>query len=250
MGDVSREARLNAAFVMLADTLVDDYDVVGLLDTLVHECTGVLGVQAGGILLANPQGALELVASTSERADLVEIMQLAAGAGPCIDCFTTGAAVVIDDIEASSGRWPAFRDAALAQGFRSVQATPLRLRAETIGTLNLFGTGRGALTVEDASTVRALADVATIGILQERLVRERGIVAEQLERALGSRVLIEQAKGVLSELGPMGMDEAFGVLRSYARNNNLTLRAVAEAVAARTLDPREMRQGRGPRGAA
>ncbi len=236
MGAMSREARLNAAFVTVADTLTADYDVVDLLHTLVGECTEILDAQAGGLMLADGNGKLQVVASTSERADLVEVMQLAAGAGPCVDCFTTGKAVSVPDIQASTEEWPDFRAAALEQGFLSVHATPMRLRGEIIGTMNLFGTSIGTLTRRDAAVAQALADVATIGILQERIAAQSQLVTEQLQRALDSRVLIEQAKGVLSHSGALSMEDAFLLLRAHARNNNLSLRVVAEGVANRTLD--------------
>jgi len=236
VSQMSRETQLNAAFVKLADTLIADYDVVDLLHTLMEECTALLDVQAGGLMLADPFGTLQLVASTSEQADFVEVMQLNAGSGPCVECFTTGSAVVVGDIDNLGATWPEFRAAALQQGFQSVNAVPLRLRGQVIGTINLFRTSVGELNASDASVAQALADVATIGILQERLIRETGIVSEQLQRALDSRILIEQAKGVLSQLGSIDMEEAFRVMRAYARNNNLSLRLVAEGVTNRSLD--------------
>ncbi|MES2093286.1 MAG: GAF and ANTAR domain-containing protein [Actinomycetota bacterium] len=236
MRKLSRESRLSAAFVAAADTLTADYDVVDLLHTLVTECTEILDAQAGGLMLVDSVGQLQVVASTSERADLVEVMQLAAGAGPCVDCFTSGTVVSVPDIQASTGDWPAFRLAAGQPGFKSVHATPMRLRGEVIGTMNLFGTAVGRLKRRDAAVAQALADVATIGILHERITAKSQVVTEQLQRALDSRVLIEQAKGVLSQSAGLSMDEAFLVLRSYARNHNLTLRVVAEGVATRTLD--------------
>jgi GAF domain-containing protein len=235
MSTMSRETRLNAAFVKLADTLIDDYDIVDLLHTLVEECIAIFDVQAGGLMLADADGQLQLVASTSEKADLVEIMQLNAGQGPCVECFETGKPVAVADIERSDSKWPDFRAEALKQGFHSIYATPLRLRGQTIGTLNLLSTSVGDLNERDALAAQALSDVATIGILQERLVKERGIVADQLQRALDSRVLIEQAKGVLSESVSTNVDEAFQVMRAYARNNNLRLHDVAEGIVSRTI---------------
>lgn len=236
MGETSREQRINAAFVTVADTLIADYDLIDLLHTLVDVCADVLDVDAAGLVLADDDGDLQLLASTSERADLVEIMQLAAGSGPCVDCFRTGVVVDIADIAESGERWPEFKEAALGQGFRAVHATPMRLRGQVLGAMNLFRTKPGNLNPADAGVAQALADVATIGILQERSIRETSIVAEQLQRALESRVVIEQAKGVLAALDGIGMDEAFTRLRSYARDHNLTLRAVAEGVTARSLD--------------
>ncbi len=236
MGEKTREQRISAAFIAVADTLIADYDILDLMHTLVEECVRILDVEAAGLMLVDERGELQLLASTSEQADFVEILQLTAGAGPCVDCFTTGAVVAVDDIAASGEQWPEFRAAAAQRGFRSVYAAPMRLRGQVLGALNLFGTGPGALNPPDAEVAQALADVATIGILQERSIRETGIVTEQLQRALESRVVIEQAKGVLSATGRIGVDEAFRVLREYARRNNLSLHAVAAAVAARTLD--------------
>lgn len=236
MTEISREARINQAFVTLADTLTAEYDVVDLLHTLMGECLELVDVQAGGLVLANGHGQLELVASTSERADFVEVMQLNAGAGPCVQCFNEGRVISIADVSETEADWSEFRAAAILQGFRSVHAVPLRLRREVIGAMNLFRTSTGVLSDRDAAITQALADVATIGILQERLIRESGIVTEQLQRALDSRILIEQAKGVLAESAGVEMDEAFALLRDHARNNNLSLRSVAEGVVGRTLD--------------
>lgn len=236
MSEMSRESRISAAFVKLADTLMADYDVVDLLDTLLLECTQILDTDAGGLMLVDALGNLQVIASTSEQADFVELMQLNAGAGPCIECFTTGEAVSVADIDEFGTQWPQFRAAALQKGFHSVHATPMRLRGEILGTMNLFSTQVGELNPRDVAVAQALTDVATIGILQERSIRETGIVAEQLQRALDSRILIEQAKGVLSQTASIGMDDAFAMLRRYARNSNLSLRAVAEGVANRSID--------------
>ena len=236
MVELSREERITAAFVTVADTLVADYDVIDLLHTLVEACASVLDVEAAGLVLADDDGSLQLLASTSERADFVEIMQLNAGTGPCIECFRTGAVVEVGDIAVDGGEWPDFQRAAIEQGFHAVHATPMKLRGEVIGALNLFSAEPGLLNSPDAAVAQALADVATIGILQERSIRETSIVREQLQHALESRVLIEQAKGVVSALGWIDVDEAFGLLRDYARQHNLSLRTVAERVTARTLD--------------
>jgi GAF domain-containing protein len=236
MTSASREEQLNLAFVKVADTLTADFDIIDLLHTLLHECTVILDVEAGGLMLADGSGELQLMASTSESTDFVEMMQLNAGLGPCLDCFATGEAVSIGDIEKSGDQWPDFREAAIARGFRSVHATPMRLRGHVLGTMNLFGTSIGELGQRDVSVAQALADVATIGILHERNIRESAVVADQLQRALSSRILVEQAKGVLSATGSMDVEDAFATMREYARSNNLTLRQVAESVTARTLD--------------
>jgi GAF domain-containing protein len=180
MTDQSRESKIVSTFVTLADTLITGFDIVELLHTLVVECTELVGSEAGGLMLADSSGELQLVASTSEAAELVEIMQLGAGSGPCIECFTSGKPVVVDDIDSFASQWPLFQKAALQQGFRSANCTPLRLRGQIIGTMNLFGSTVGAMREADIALAQALSDVATIGILQERSIRETGIVSEQL----------------------------------------------------------------------
>lgn len=222
-------------FVTLADTLVDGYDVVDLLHTLVETCSALVQASAGGILLANEHHELEVVASTNERSQLVELMQLRVGGGPCLDCFVTGLPVSVGDLMEDPTRWPVFRAEALDQQFRAVHAAPLRLRTETIGSLNLFWDKPGVLDPRDAEVVQALAHVATIGILQERAVRENTVAREQLQRALNSRVVIEQAKGVVAQVRGVNMEDAFTLIRDYARKNQLPLVAVADGIVNRTI---------------
>jgi GAF domain-containing protein len=222
-------------FVTLADTLVDGYDVVDLLHTLVDTCSALVSASAGGILLVNEHRQLEVVASTNERSRLVELMQLRVGGGPCLDSYVTGRPVSVPDLEADDSRWPVFRSQALEQHFKAVHAVPLRLRSETIGSLNLFWDKSGALDERDAEVVQALAHVATIGILQERAMRESTIAREQLQRALNSRVVIEQAKGVVAQTRNVSMEEAFSLIRDYARKNQTPLAVVSEGIVARTI---------------
>jgi len=231
----TREGQLLQTFVTLADTLVADYDVVDLLCTLVEKCADMLEAAAAGIILSAGDGELEVVASTHERGRLVEILQLRAGSGPCVESFLTGKAVAVPSIDAMGEQWPRFRAGALEQGFLSMHAVPLRLRATTIGSLNLFWDRAGGLSEADLKTVQALADVATIGILQERAIRESDVVRQQLQHALNSRVLIEQAKGLLAYTHDINMGEAFGVIRDYARKNGIALAAVAEQIVNREL---------------
>ncbi|MDH6237064.1 GAF and ANTAR domain-containing protein [Cryobacterium sp. CG_9.6] len=232
----TREGQLLETFVTLADTLVADYDVVDLLCTLVDKCAVLLDAAAAGIILSAGNGELEVVASTNERSRLVEILQLREGRGPCVESFLTGQAVAVPDITAVGEKWPEFREGALEQGFASMHAVPLRLRATTIGSLNLFWDRKGGLTQTDSHTVQALADVATIGILQERAIRESDVVRQQLQHALNSRILIEQAKGVLAYTHDVHMGAAFDLIRNYARSNSTTLADVAERIVKRELD--------------
>jgi GAF domain-containing protein len=235
MAHETRERRLTTTFVTLADTLVTGYDVVDLLQTLVDTCADVLDASAAGLMLADAGGELAVVASTSEQSRLVEMMQLGSGSGPCVECFEIGLPVSVPDVDLIGDRWPGFRDEAVAQGFRSVHAVALRLRGSVIGTLNLFHSEVGQLSHEDMAVAQGLADVATIGILQERAISEADLTKRQLQHALDSRVLIEQAKGVVAHTQNVDMDVAFRTLRAHARSNNLSLRDVAELVVARQI---------------
>ncbi|MDO9396751.1 MAG: GAF and ANTAR domain-containing protein [Herbiconiux sp.] len=231
----SREAQLLRTFATLADTLVAGYDVVDLLQYLVERCGELLGSSAAGILLADARGDLELVVSTSEASRLVETMQLSADAGPCIDSFTTGQVVSLDEIRDAPETWVRFRDSALELGFRAIDAIPLRLRSSTIGTLNLLRDEPGALPADDLVAAQAFADVATIGVLQERTIREGDLVREQLQNALNSRIVIEQAKGVVAHTKSVSPDEAFPLIRAHARANRLPLSVVAARIVDRSL---------------
>ena len=234
----SREQELARTFVVLADTLVADYDVVELLDQLVEACVSLLGVAAAGLLLDDQKGNLALVASSSEETRLLEIFQLQTNEGPCLDCVRTGSPVTSADLETDRDRWPVFVPEALAAGFRSVTAVPLRLRDETIGGLNMFSEAATLLAGEDRDLAQALADVATIGILQQRSAHRTSVLAEQLQHALNSRVVIEQAKGVLAERDQVSMEVAFATLRKHARDHNLKLGDVAVAVVQGSTKPR------------
>ena len=234
---VDRERQVTRAFVTLADTLVDDYDVADLLHTLVQQCVQLLDIAAAGLTLADERGSLQVLASSTEQARLLELFQLSIDEGPCVDCFTGKAPVFVADIAAQARRWPRFATEAARDGFASVHALPMRLRKQTIGALNLFGTASGELSADDIELAQGLADTATIGILQERAIRRGETLSEQLQTALNSRVIIEQAKGVLAVTGRLNMDDAFTALRGYARSHNLRLSDVARSLADRELDP-------------
>ena len=230
LGGTTLHARLARTFVTLADTLVDDFDVVDLMDRLVHTCVDLLGATAAGLLLVDQRGGMQLIASTSEEMRLLELFQLQNEEGPCLDCIATGVPVTEHDLAAQAERWPRFTQAAAEAGYASVHALPLRLRDDVIGGLNLFRSAGEPFTAEEEQVAQALADVATIGILQQRAVHRSSLLAEQLQTALQSRVVIEQAKGVLAEHGGLGMDEAYRALRTYARNGNHKLSDAAEGV--------------------
>jgi transcriptional regulator with GAF, ATPase, and Fis domain len=232
-----RERLLAEAFVQLADTLVDDYDVLDFLHGLATHCVALIDVDAVGLMLADLDGVLRVAASSTEQVRLLELYELQNEEGPCLECFAGGIAVSSDDlVEADRDRWPTFGSAAEAAGFRSVVALPLRLRSETIGALNMFRAKAGSLSDMDQDLAQALADVATIGILQERGTSRREVLARQLQQALSSRVVIEQAKGVIAERLGLHVDEAFARMRDYARSHNEKLSDVARRAVARELD--------------
>ncbi|MFB9924578.1 GAF and ANTAR domain-containing protein [Amycolatopsis halotolerans] len=233
----SSENELLRAFVDMADTLVDEYDVADMLHRLARYCVSLLGASAAGLLLADQRGGLEVVASSDEGTRMLELLQLQTEQGPCLDAYRSGQSVTIEDIAAEAVRWPNFARMAGAAGFRSAQAIPLRLRKQVIGTLNLFGGGTSPLAGSTLNVARALADIATIGILQERAIRRGELLTEQLQHALNSRVVIEQAKGVLAHAGGVEMDTAFDRLRGYSRTHRERLSEVAEAVVRGELRP-------------
>jgi GAF domain-containing protein len=223
------EVRLADVFVEMADTLVDDFDVIDFMHALAERCVQLLGVSAAGLLLTDQQGALQVVAASSERTRLLELFQLQTDQGPCVDCFRTGQPVSVTDLPAA-GLWPRFTAAAAEVGYAAVHALPMRLRDEVIGALNLFDTDPGPLAAGTLRIGQALADVATIGLLQQRAIRRRDVLTEQLQTALNSRVLIEQAKGVLAERLQVHLDEAFALLRDSARRTSRRLSDLAQAV--------------------
>ena len=228
-----RELLLAEAFVGLADTLVDDYDVIDVLDRLVAYSVTLLAADAAGIMLVDPHGRLRVVATSSEQSDWTELMQIQADEGPCIDSVRTGLPVTITDLDTAAAHWPRFaaalheRTTPDHERYRSVHALPLRLRGEAIGAMNLFHTRPGPLPEADLRLGQALADIATIGILQERAINHGEVLTQQLQHALNTRVVIEQAKGVLAQLGNVPMDIAFERLRRHARRHNMLLGDVA-----------------------
>ena len=222
-------ALLSDTFVDLADTMVADFDVIDFLHMLTDRSVQLLAASAAGVVLADPRGELRVAAASSEEVGLLELFQLQNDQGPCLECFRTGLPVTARDLTGPLQRWPRFAEAAARSGFGAVEALPMRLRGQVIGALNLFGTEPGQFDPADLRIGQALADVATIGLLHERNVRRREAVAEQLQAALNSRVVIEQAKGKLAERLGIDMDRAFNMLRDYARSSNQRLTDVARA---------------------
>ena len=224
------DQRLAQVFVELADTLVDEFDAVDFLSTLVERSVELLDADAAGVILRDDRGRLHVVAVSSERAEVLELFEVQNEEGPCLDCIAGGEAVVNVTLAEATARWPRFSRFAADLGFTSTHAVPLRLRQTRLGAMNLFQTRSTPLSAYDVSVGQALADVATIGLLQERTVRESALLAHQLQSALTSRVAIEQAKGVLLARDKVPMQEGFELMRSYSRRQRLSLREVAREV--------------------
>jgi hypothetical protein len=225
--------RLSATFVELADSLVADFDVIDFLHLLTARCTELLDVTAAGVLLADSAGDLRVLAASNEQVRLLELFQLQNDQGPCLECFRSGRQVNVTELSSAMTRWPRFAAKAQQCGFGAVTAVPMRLREQVIGALNLFSPAPG-LDGADIRIAQALADVATTAVLQHRAHLKTDTVVVQLQTALNSRVLIEQAKGVLAERLSIDMDEAFSTLRAHARANNRKLSELARAVVAGT----------------
>ena len=242
-----REAAVVETFVALVDTLVEDYDAIDLMGRLAERSSVLLGMDAAGVILADPQGDLTVAGASSERSRLLEMFAVAIDTGPCIDTVRTGRAVSCDDIAAEADRWPRFAAGAAEAGFRAFHALPMRLRDEVIGVLTLINTEPHHLAGNDRRVGQALADAATIGLLHQRALHRAETVAEQLQVALTSRIIIEQAKGVLAARTDTSPDEAFTLLRSHARRTGSRLTDLCRAIIDRTVDPDAVLSPRGTR---
>jgi GAF domain-containing protein len=223
--------RLATIFVEVADTLVDEFDLIDFLHMLTDRAASLVDAAAVGIVLADPRGRLEFMAGSDENVKLLELFQLQSHEGPCLEAFQTGRAVINIDLAAAAGRWPKFAPRATALGFHAVHAFPLRLRQQVIGAMNVFGTTKGGdFGDTDVTVMQALADVASIALIQERAIRRGEVLTEQLQGALNSRVIIEQAKGAVAQARGVSVDEAFASIRRYARANNQRLTEVAQTI--------------------
>ena len=242
--------QITNTLVELADTLVSDYDLAEYLDRLLERSVDVLGANAGGVMLFDRErgsgGGLQLLACTDERTRELELHELQVNQGPCIDSHRLGQPIVAGDL-LDAHRWPAFAPVAIDYGYRAVYAFPLRLRSSVIGALNLFRTAPGLVLQEDVRVAQAFADMATIGILQKRAVSEARELAGQLQSALNSRVIIEQAKGIVAESLGCDMDRAYQLIRWFGRNSNRQVRSVAAAIVAGELSPAKLQAAGPPR---
>ncbi len=239
---MTRESLLARTLVELADSLVEDFDVVDLLSLLADRCVDVLDVGAAGVMLVSPAGDLKVVASSSDAMHVLEVFELQSDDGPCIDCVRSGEPVVHDDLTGAGRRWPRFAPKAVAEGFAAVHALPMKLRGRVIGALNIFLTDQGAMRDADVQAAQALADVATIAVLSHRAASDAQRLNDQLTLALNTRIVIEQAKGVVAEGARIDMERAFERLRRHARNHNVRLTDLATEITTKAfrvdqLDP-------------
>lgn len=235
-----RESLVIATLVELADSLVDDFDVIEVLTLLSNRCVDALAVDAAGVLLVAPEGDPQYIASSSESMKVLELFQIQANEGPCVDCFRTSEAIVNHSLASSDELWPQFSPRAIAYGFKSVHCLPMRLRGHTVGALNLFSVTEGALHEDDIVVAQGLADVATIAILQYRTALNAQTLNDQLSNALNSRIIIEQAKGIISQATNCDMTEAFARLRAHSRNHNELLTEIARSIVLGTTSPRSL----------
>ena len=226
MTQIAREARVLDAVVSLVDSLLDDFDVVDLVTQLTEHCASLLDITSAGLLLADPRGQLHLMAATSGKTRELELFQLQADQGPCVDCYATGRPVSISDLQAAAQRWPQFVSAATDAGFSSVHALPMRAARTVLGALGLFGTGIGELTDADLLVAQTLALIACVAILQEQAPTPE-VVLPRLHHALTCRVEVEQAKGFLRERLRVSVEDAFHLLRRYARTHGEHLTVVS-----------------------
>jgi GAF domain-containing protein len=233
-----REPQVIETFLALTDTLVHDFDALDMLTMLSERCVELLDVHAAGVILTDGRGGLSVAAASSERSRLLEVFAVAVDAGPCLECLQTGVPVISDDLRSPSARdrWPRYVEGAEEAGYRATHALPMKLRDEVIGVLTLLHPEVHALNEPDARLGQALADAATIGLVHERAVRRAETVQEQLQGALNSRIIIEQAKGVLAATSDMEPEAAFAVLRHHARSRGLRLTDLARQVVDRTVD--------------
>lgn len=233
-----RETQVIDTFLALTDTLVHDFDALDMLTMLSERCVDLLDVHAAGVILTDGRGGLSVAAASSERSRLLEVFAVAIDAGPCVDCVRTNRPVTSEDLRTRDARerWPRYVLGAEEAGFRATHALPMRLRDEVIGVLTLLHTDQHALTEPDTRLGQALADAATVGLLHERAVRHAETVQEQLQGALNSRVIIEQAKGVIAAQTGHDPDDAFTTLRAHARHRGIRLTDLARQVVDRTVD--------------
>ncbi|MEX1271938.1 MAG: GAF and ANTAR domain-containing protein [Acidimicrobiia bacterium] len=232
---MARDDLIADTFLGIVDALVDEFDIIDMLTGLTVGCVDLDLATASGILLADEHGKLRVMAASSERTYLLELFQLQNDEGPCLEAFSTGRAVVHEDLSSAYERWPTFAPEAVRAGFEAVHAFPLRLRTSVFGAMNLFSATRGDISDMDTHLAQALADVASIAILQDQVVRQSDLKAGQLQHALDSRVAIEQAKGMLAERLHLDMDQAFTILRTHARSTRIHLSAVAMQLVDGTL---------------
>jgi len=238
-----REAGLIDTLVELADTLTGDFDLIDFLHLLAGRCVELLDADAAGVLLAHPHGRLQVVASADEAPEVVELFQIQVDEGPSVDAWLAGEPVSHPDLADGGSPWPRLREMAATAGYSAVYAVPMRLRDENVGALCLFKATTGEPGADSVRAAKAMVDVATIGLIQARVAREQEVLVEQLQTALHSRIVIEQAKGFVAERLGVDVSSAFALLRGYARSRERRLTEVAGEVVTRSANVQDLFDG-------
>lgn len=219
-----------------ARTLVVHYEISEVLYQLADRTTELLGVAGAGVCLGE-EGHLRFVTGVNEATVRVEQAQERVQEGVCVEAFQTGKPVAVPDLALIGDKWTDFRAEARSVGVSAVVGIPMRLDDEVLGAVNIYATEARQWSDDDIATAQVLADMATSYLVNASELEKSRRTAEQLQEALQSRIVIEQAKGVLSAERRIPIDEAFEALRAHARSHSANLRAVAEAVVNLGLRP-------------
>jgi len=227
---------LTHAVSEFARTLARGSSISEVLNDLAERITAVVGLAGAGVSVAE-SGQFRFVTASDERSAGLERVQEAEQAGPGVDAWLTTKIVTVASLPETSGQWGAYQQAARAASIVAVASVPMRRDGESIGTVDLYSASRRDWSTGDLRSAGILADMATGYLVQAWELDRQCRVNEQLREALDSRIVIEQAKGVLAAERHISVDEAFEVLRRHARNHAVSLRSVAQAVVSLGLRP-------------
>jgi len=234
---MSRQQHVVRVFLELADTLVEDFDVIDFLHQMTVRCRELLEVSDAAVFLSHSESRLHSPAPCTSGPLLQRVLEAACGQGPAVDAHRTARPVTVRDPADAAARWPQFAPRLRQAGYVRATALPMRLREENLGSLLLLHTGDLPLTAEDLGLAQAFADAAAIGLVHARTISRQHAVNEQLHTALQSRIVIEQAKGILAARCGVTLNQAFEAIRRYARHHRILLRNVARDVIDTGLTP-------------
>lgn len=226
---MARQDLLVGALSEFARTLVRRFDISDVLYDLTARVTAVLEVESAGVSVVQ-DGRLRFVTALDERATTLERVQEEEQAGPCIEAFRTGNPILVNPLTEVEHRWPTFVREARSTGFVALAGIPMRLDGQSLGALDLYHTSHRDWSDEDVRVARVLADMATSYVVTASELERQQRTSEQLQVALESRIVIEQAKGIIAAERRVPVDKAFELLRSHARSHNADLRTTADAI--------------------